>query len=133
MSIFSKIFSKPIDPSKLIDFASGAIDRMRFTDQEKAEHNLRMAAAVADFAKDTLNESTDKSVTRRYLSIFIIAVYLLIVLFTIAIAMWDIDRASAVLKIMSEYYLTTGFVMVLAFFYSGYYVNGIIGKANEKK
>ena len=130
MNVFRRLFSKPIETDKVVDFFAGSMDRLNFTNQERAEHNLKMADAVATFAKETLAESTDRSVTRRYLSIIIVSMYLLLVLGVIALSFFDPIRARLIMEIMKEFYLTTGFIMILAFFFGGYYLNGAI---NQKK
>ena len=131
MNVLRRLFSKPIDSNKVIDFVAGAMDRINFTDQERAVHNLKMADAVAKFAAETLSESTDRSVTRRYLAIIIVTLYLVLVLGVIALAFFDPTRAKMVMDIMAGYHLTTAFIMILAFFFGGYYLNGAIKQKNS--
>ena len=130
MNVFQRLFSKPIETDKVIDFATGALDRINFTNQERAEHNIKMADAVASFVKDSLSESTDRSVTRRYLAVIIVTMYLVLVLGVIALAFFDATRAKMVMDIMSGFRLTTAFIMILAFFFGGYYLNGAIKQKN---
>jgi hypothetical protein len=126
MNVLRRLFSKPIDPNKVIDFATGSLDRLNFTNQERADYNAKQADSLAKFVELTLNESTDKSVTRRYLSIIIVSIYLVIVLATIALAMIVPEKAKIVMDVCDAYYMQTAFIMVLAFFYGGYYISGII-------
>jgi hypothetical protein len=126
MGFFSKIFSSPIDPNKLIDFTTGAIDRINFTDQERAAYNMKLADSLAAYTEKTLDESTDKSMTRRYLSVIIVSIYILLVLFTVAATCFNPELAKLIMVVIDEYYMTTAFIMVLAFFYGGYYISGII-------
>ena len=130
MNVFRRIFSKPIDSDRVIDFATGAMDKLNFTNQERAEHNFKLAEAVSKFATETLSESTDRSVTRRYLAIVIVTIYLVILIGTIVLAFIDVNAAKIVQNIMGDYYMTTAFIMILAFFFGGYYLNGAI---NQKK
>jgi VIT1/CCC1 family predicted Fe2+/Mn2+ transporter len=126
MNILRRLFSKAIESDKIIDFSLGALDRINFTNQERAEHNQKLADAVARFAQETLSESTDRSVTRRYLSVIIVTMYLVLVLGVIALAFFNPGKAKMIMEIMKEFYLTTGFIMILAFFFGGYYLNGAI-------
>ena len=126
MGILSKIFSKTIDPDKLIDFTTGAIDRINFTDQERATYNMKLADSLATYTEKSLEESTDKSITRRYLSVIIVSIYILLALFTVVASCFNLELAKLIMVVIDEYYLTTAFIMVLAFFYGGYYISGII-------
>jgi Fe2+ transport system protein B len=125
-NIFSKIFSKPLDPNKIIDFTMGGLDRLNFSNQERAEYNLKLAEALAEYTQKTLDESTDKSITRRYLSVIIVAIYMFLCLFTVAASLFNPEIATMVMTIIDEFYMTTAFIMVLAFFYGGYYISGIV-------
>ena len=126
MNLLARLFSKPMDPGKVIEFAAGAMDRINFTNQERAEHNIKMADAVSKYAAETLSESTDRSITRRYLALGIISLYIFLTILTIVLAFFDIEKAKLVQTIMADYYLTTAFIMILAFFFGGYYLNGAI-------
>ena len=91
---------------------------------------MLVTLAVSKFATETLSESTDRSVTRRYLAIVIVTIYLVILIGTIVLAFIDVNAAKIVQNIMGEYYMNTAFIMILAFFFGGYYLNGAI---NQKK
>lgn len=126
MGILGRIFSKPINPDKVIDFTTGALDRINFSNQERADYNLKLAEALAEYTQKTLDESSDKSITRRYIAVLFIAIYMAIVIGTIIMAAIDLELAKSVIDIADNYYLTTAFIMVLAFFYGGYYISGIV-------
>lgn len=128
MGFLNKIFSKPIDPNKLIDFTTGALNNLNFTNQERAEFNMKNADNLAEFVKTTLSESTDRAVTRRYISVYYIAFYSLIALAILVVSIIDIDKATVLLKVASELNLTVGFILVMAFFFGGYYLNGVINQ-----
>lgn len=61
----------------------GFIDEQRFTDQEKAVLSYKTAEAYSEFVKDSLAESTERSVTRRELAILVIKFYLLVLFMSI--------------------------------------------------
>lgn len=128
MGFLSKIFSKPIDPNKLIDFTTGALNNLNFTNQERAEFNMKNADNLAEYVKNTLSESTDRAVTRRYISVYYMAFYSLVALAILVVSMVDTDKATVLLKVASELNLTVGFILVMAFFFGGYYLGGVINK-----
>lgn len=123
MGIFS-IFTGKIDAGKVFDTVSRGVDKLNFSEQERATMNANLADKLAEYAKDTLSESTVRSQTRRYVSIAVVSVYLLLVLLTVVLAL--IGRSDQyVNQLVTDSTLTTGFVMVLAFFFGGYYLKQI--------
>jgi hypothetical protein len=71
----------------------GWIGRMQFTDQERAEMLSHTAEAIREYSIKTMGESTERSKTRRNISILWIKVQLALVLCcVIAIAGGDSER-----------------------------------------
>ena len=65
---------------QLVDGAIKGIDALFFTKEEKAQQSIKVADAQVEYLKTTLNENTARSLTRRYLAIAIIGVFLLLLL-----------------------------------------------------
>ena len=118
---------KKVDINTVIDKAANGIDKLMFTNEEKNEFNKSLADGVAQFAKDTLNESTIRSQSRRVISIAITCVYLFLVLTSAVIAFFNPDISTFLFKLTNET-LGTAFVSVIAFHFGGYYLSNIIGK-----
>ena len=97
------------------------IDKLVFTNEERAKFNLLMADKVAEYAKDTLSESTIRSKTRRFISICIISTYLILVFALVVLSVFSIKNTIIQTLVLNSP-LTTGFIMVLAFFFGGYYL-----------
>jgi len=53
---------------------------MKFTEQERAKLNQELSDSLAKHAEATMNENTDRSITRRYISVAMIALYVVVVL-----------------------------------------------------
>ena len=120
-----KLFKGRLDASEVFNTISNGVDKLAFTDQERAAMNLQIADKVAEYAKDTLAESTVRSYTRRFVSIAIVSVYLVLVLAAVVLSLFNAPNTANLLQFVTDSPLTTGFIMVLAFFYGGYYLKHI--------
>ncbi|WP_054715347.1 hypothetical protein [Marinifilum fragile] len=65
---------------KIIDGAIKGIDALFFTKEEKAQQSLKVADAQMQFLKTTLSENSARSLTRRFLALAIVGVFLLLIL-----------------------------------------------------
>lgn len=128
-TIFTGMFGKStLDVNNVFDKVSGGIDKLNFSNQERAGYNKEAADALALFTKETLNESTDRSRARRMIAIAITAVYMLMSICSMVMAMFSPDKAKLLLDVSSSLNLDTAFIMVLAFFFGGYYLKLIAQK-----
>ena len=112
-------FLSKLNPQKSFDTIAGGIDKLAFTQQERADLNVLLADKVADYAKDTLSENTVRSKARRLIAYCIVFVYL-----SVLIAGIFIDNEHLRL-LATNSPIQTAFIMVLAFFFGGYYLKGI--------
>ena len=111
-----------LNVNNVFDKVSNGIDKLAFTAQEKATYNKEAADALAQFTKDTLSESTDRSKTRRQIALIITAIYMLMAISCMVLAFINKDNAKLLLDVSSALQLDTAFIMVLAFFFGGYYL-----------
>lgn len=124
MSILGKIFTKPIDVNKAIDFVAKSADNLNFTNQERAKLNAELAENLAKHVEATVDESTDRSVTRRYIAVVIITLYVCIAVAVLLLYAIGYDAtASRLVEVAEQIELDTAFIMILAFFFGGYYIN----------
>lgn len=119
-----RFFKGKLDAQNVFDTVSRGVDKLAFTDQERATMNAQLAEKLAEYAKDSLSESTTRSQTRRFVSIAVVTVYLLLVLLTVVLALMG-KSDQYVNQLVTDSTLTTGFIMVLAFFFGGYYLKQI--------
>lgn len=128
-AIVTGMFGKStLDVNNVFDKVSGGIDKLNFSNQERAAYNKEAADALAMFTKETLSESTDRSVTRRWIALAITAVYMLMSMCCMVLAFFDQEKAKLLLDVSSALSLDTAFIMVLAFFFGGYYLKLIAQK-----
>lgn len=128
-----KLFKGKINANKAFDTIANGIDKLAFTNEERAELNIKLADKVAEYSKETLSENTHRSKTRRFASICIISIYLILVLTLVVLSFFENINTDIIKELVSDSPLTTGFIMVLAFFYGGYYLKriGFKGKNNK--
>ncbi len=132
MSILGKIFTKPIDVNKAIDFVAKSADNLNFTNQERAKLNAELAENLAKHVEATVDESTDRSVTRRYIAVVIITLYVCIAVAVLLLYAFGVDAvAKQIVEITNVLELDTAFVMILAFFFGGYYINKLDFKGKK--
>ena len=96
-----------------------------FTKEERAKLNMTLADKVASFAEKTLSENTIRSKSRRLIAYVIILAWVLAAFLDIWIDNIDLTY------LWKESALKTAFIMVLAFFFGGYYMKQI--EINKKK
>lgn len=128
-TVFKGLFgASKLDVNNVFNKVSAGIDQLAFTPEEKAAYNKEAADALAQFTKDTLNESTDRSKTRRQISLIIIFVYMMMSVCCMVLAFINQEKAKLLLDVSTALNLDTAFLMILAFFFGGYYLNLLKGK-----
>jgi hypothetical protein len=133
MSFISKIFTGGVDINKALDIVSKGADKLVFTQEERADLNKETTEGLSQFIKDTASENTARSITRRYVAILVIVVYLLISLVIIAIGIWSTQKALELVKLTNELDLGTAFIAVIAFFFSSYMLKKFVPESRPKK
>ena len=76
---------------KVASGIGGWIDGQQFTEQERAEMNLKMVGYYGDFMQSTVGENTQRSITRRDLAIWIIRTE--IIMLVVSVVLQKIDPA----------------------------------------
>jgi len=122
-TFFTNLFGgSKLDVNNVFDKVSSGIDQLNFTNEERATYNKEAADALATFTKETLSESTDRSKTRRQIALAITAIYMLMSVCCMILAFFNTEKAKLLIDVSAALSLDTAFVMVLAFFFGGYYL-----------
>lgn len=110
----------------LVKNIRGMIDDSTLTAEERVKYNISLADATAEFAKSTLNENTERSRTRR--AIAVTTIYFFYFLTLVMIVLWKYDSAwfDAVKELLVEFKYPTILIMIMAFFFTGYYLNKFV-------
>ena len=83
---------------------------------------------LADFYKDTMSESTIRSKTRRFIAKAVILNIFAIFWLCVIAVLIGTDIA-AILALVTAFHMGEAFLMVLAFFFGGYY----LGRYQDKR
>jgi len=105
------------------------IDEQQYTDQEKAISHAENFAKTLQAIRDTQNESTTRSITRRVLAWMIMFTYLLAVIFLVVIYFVSPEMADGLHKIIIAMQLQNLALAVAAF----YFAANLFGRMNEGK
>lgn len=118
------IFGKStLDMNKVFDTFATKMDDWKFTDEERAKYNKEAADAMSTFVKETLGESTERSASRREIARLIIYLYLVISVLGLVFLFIDSAKTKLIIEFSNEMYLSVSFISIIAFFFSGYYID----------
>ena len=117
MSILSKI-----NPMKVLKGVGGFIDESFLSKEE-------VQKAITEHYKVTLQETTPRSITRRYLAVSIGAVWLLLVIGSAAAYLFNEAYSAFLFGIIEEMF---GIVLTIVIFYFGGYYGGKFVKSKQK-
>ena len=109
MSILSKI-----NPMKVLSGVGGFIDESLLSKEE-------VQKAITEHYKNTLQESTPRSLTRRYIAVAIIAVFLLLLVGSAIAYIFNEQYADFLFDLIKEIF---GIVLTIIIFYFGGYYGG---------
>lgn len=115
------LFSGKLKITDVFDKASSGIDKLFFTNEERADFNKGIADSQLEFVKQTISENSIRSRTRRYIAVSIIAVYLFLVLASGFSYLFHEEYSKHIFELANKS-LGTLVVMVCAFYFGGYYL-----------
>jgi len=115
--------------NNVTDHVASGLDKLFFTDQEKAQISIETAQLHLKFIELTLNESSIRSITRRVLAWAIMTVFLSLLVISAGVWKFDAEWARFIFNCASQTY---ELVLLVAFFYFGYFaVSSVVKKAKE--
>jgi len=131
MGLLSALTGNKKTVEKIVDGAISGIDKLFYTNEEKADVNRQIAEGVQDFVKQTLDENTARSKTRRVLAIMIMGVFLLLIIAAAAVYELNPDYSKFLFKVAGD--MSTMALMVAAFFFGAHMLGrDIINKKKNK-
>ena len=129
LNLFKK---NSIDPQGLLEGIGKGIDKANFTKEERADFNLKVADKAADFVGNTLSENTIRSKTRRKIAIFV--VYNDFAIFWLCVILKFLEKdIKPIIELVKVFNLSVALIVVLSFFFGGYYLKNVnINRKNDK-
>lgn len=103
-----------INPMKVLKGVGGFIDESFLSKEE-------IQTAITEHYKTTLQETTPRSITRRYIAVSIVAVFLILLLGSGAAYPFNPDYATFLFELVKEIF---GIVLTIVIFYFGGYYGG---------
>ena len=80
MGVLSFLAGNTKSLEKVIDAGISGVDKLIFTEEEKADYNQKLQALHLEFIKISANESTAQSISRRMICLPVVYVWLLLLI-----------------------------------------------------
>lgn len=106
-------------------------DERKFTEEERAEYVLKVAPVYAKFMENTVNESSQRSTTRRNLAMMVIRNWIAMLWVAIVAWIWNPEYSAFILTIAFSTALATLVLGIGAFFWGTHLLRGTRFKSNE--
>lgn len=112
-----------LDINNVFNTITTKMDDWKFTEAERMQYNKEAAAAMAEYAKETMNESTERAQSRREIARLIIYFFLFYCTLGVVFLFINPDKTKLMMEFASSMYLDIAFLSIIAFFFGGYYIN----------
>jgi hypothetical protein len=112
MSILSRIFAKPEDASKVIDGAVKGLDKIFFTQEEKAEANAKLSEWYLKY----LAATESQNIARRFIAMVVVLLWAFLVLLGTTIRWFNESMSEFIFKILVDVVMTP-FSIVIGFYF----------------
>jgi hypothetical protein len=116
--------------ANVINSAVSGIDKLFYTDEEKAENAQKAFGLWLKAQEILIHESSIRSITRRYLAVMIVGVFLFLILLAAGLFAFGISSAKDVFQCAKS---IANLVFMVAIFYFGYYGTQQIIHSVKKK
>ncbi len=117
----------------LIAQAGAWIGNLKITDEEKMEANINLVKSIQDHAKDTLNESTERSKARRDIANLWIKSQLALVFMCAFAAPFDMELAKFYFMLATSALMLSTTVSITIFFFGSHGLAKFQDKFQSKK
>lgn len=121
LNIFKK---NSVDGDNLINKINERADMLNFSDEERAIVNVETAKAWGEFVTNTLDENTERSKARRSIALLLVGNTIVIFWTVVAIYNYNVELALFIKDFATSIGFSTGFLMVLGFFFGSYLLKG---------
>lgn len=115
MSIFSAIFATKKNTETIVDGAVAGLDKMFFTDEERAEGMAKMR----DWYLRYLEATQPQNLARRYIAMLIVGLFVFLVLLATIAWQWSEDYASYVFSVITDAVLVP-FNIIIGFYFAAH-------------
>ena len=85
MGLFSFLTGNSKSVEKVVDAGISGLDKLFFTEEEKADYNRKLQELHLEFVKIAANESTAQSISRRMICLPVVYVWLALIAVSVAL------------------------------------------------
>ena len=128
MGILSSIFSSSKERGKLVDGAVSGLDKMFYTEEEKADSYRDMREWWLRY----LEASQPQNLSRRLLAFIVAAVWGGLVIGGAAVYHFSVELSEYVFKVLEEH-VTGPFMLVMGFYFGAHVLRQVVGQVKGKK
>jgi hypothetical protein len=128
MKFFDWITAGPKAAEKVLDAGIAGVDKLFYTDEERAEARKELAAGWIKLQETLGEETTVRGMTRRILAVMVVGVYIFLSLMCVAVWKFDKGYADFIWEVANagQYgYMT---LAVVVFYFGPYVFERIFGK-----
>ena len=115
---------------KVVSGIANGIDALHFSSEEKAQLIIDVSKTVVDYAKQTINESSIRSMTRRMIALEFTTIFLALIVFAAIMWRWDISWAAHVFN--CALVLKNPIIAIILFYFGSYGLGYLLDKKNKK-
>jgi len=114
---------------KVVTGITGGLDALHFSQEERAGVITEITKTVVDYAKQTINESSIRSMTRRMLALLFCGSFLYLLLFSAMVWTWDVAWAAHTFNCAKQ--LINPVIAIIIFFFGSYGVGYFLDKKKK--
>ena len=112
MGILANIFGDKDIANKAVDGAIGGLDKMFFTQEEKAEANQKLSEWYLKY----LEATQPQNLARRFIALIVVGLWALLILIGVAVKYWSDEFAEFVFRVLAEIVMNP-FLMIMGFYF----------------
>lgn len=115
MSILNAIFGSKKNTTTLVDSAVAGMDKMFFTDEERAEGMAKMR----DWYLRYLEATQPQNLARRYIAMFVVALWTFLVLLAVLAWQWNTEYSRFIFQVLKDS-VGTPFAIIIGFYFAAH-------------
>ena len=114
---------------KIVSGIANGLDALHFSKEERAGVVIEISKTVVDYAKQTINESSIRSMTRRVLALIFCGSFLYLLLFSAMVWRWNTEWAVHTFNCTKQ--LVNPVIAIIIFFFGSYGVGYFLDKKKK--
>jgi len=119
----SAIFGSNENTGKLVDSAVAGLDKIVFTDEERAEGMAKMREWYLRYLEATQPQNR----ARRFIAMLIVGLFVFLVVLATGVWMWRPDYSAFIFEVLTDT-VATPFAIIIGFYYAAHVARQLPGK-----